>query len=77
MAGVTMYDDEGTYVSKQSVPSIGGPAPIVSGGHVGDGNRANGVSYNTDNSIGVGGPDGNGYPAGTAMKDNTPGEGVN
>ncbi len=44
------------------VPSIGGNAEIVAGGHVSDQNRANGVNY--PEAFGAG-PTGHGYPAGT------------
>jgi len=67
-----MEGDEGMVVGTQSVPSIGGNATIVAGGHiVGSG----APSY--PETPGVGGPDGSGYPSGTVMKDNTPGDPVN
>ncbi len=57
-----MTGDSGIEVKDQSVPSIGGNAEIVAGGHVSDQNRANGVNY--PEAFGAG-PTGHGYPAGT------------
>lgn len=57
-----MTTDGGIEVKDQSVPSIGGNADIVAGGHVSDQNRANGVNY--PEAFGAG-PTGHGYPAGT------------
>lgn len=67
----------GTEVTDQSVPSIGGPAMVVKSAHLTDQNRANGVDYNTDESVGVNLDIGESYPKGTAMKDNTPTDDVN
>ncbi len=67
----------GTEETKKTVPSIGGPATIAADGHTSDGNRAEGVNYDSNQSIGTGGPEGSGYPAGTAMTDNTPSDSVN
>lgn len=78
--------DEGREVQIQQTPAIGGAeyrgsigipptAPVVASEHLtNSGNRAEGVMY--PEAFGAG-PEGNGYPAGTAMTDNTPGESVN
>ncbi len=69
-----MTGDEGTTVTTQSVPSIGGDAMIVSGGHVGDEFRANGVNYTENPGVDL---DTGAYPAGTVMTDSTPTDNVN
>ncbi len=79
MAGANY--EGGTAVTDQQVPTIGGidgvpgTAPVVSSAHLGDGNRAEGVMYTE--TPGVGGPEGNGFPAGTSMSDSTPTDHVN
>lgn len=77
MAGIMTPGDEGVEVKDQSVPSIGGPAQIVQSAHVGDAMRAEGVNYNTDESIGVQVDVNEAYPAGTAMNDSTPSDDIN
>lgn len=79
----------GTAAQTQEVPAIGGAegrsnlvpeartAPVAKSSHLGDEFRAEGVHYNTDQSIGTGGPEGSGYPAGTSMTDHTPSDAVN
>lgn len=87
MAGVMTEGDEGVEVQKQSVAAMGGAeyrsseglsptVEIVQSEHVGDAMRAEGVNYNTDESIGT---DLNtaGYPAGTEMTDSTPSDDAN
>lgn len=79
--------DEGTEVKTQQTPATGGAeyrssigvpptSPIVETAHVGDAMRAEGVNYNTNESIGTDLTT-TGYPAGTAMTDSTPADGVN
>lgn len=72
--------DEGVEISTQQVPSIdpgaSPTAPIVASAHVGDAERAEGVNYNTNESIGTDRTT-TGYPAGTAMDDSTPTDDVN
>ena len=74
MAGVMTQGDEGKEVGMQSVPSIGGNAQVVASAHLSDANRANGVAY--PEAFGAG-PQGAGYPAGTAMVDSSPSDYVN
>lgn len=86
MAGVMMTGDEGTEVTLQQTPAIGGAeyrssiglpptAPVVASAHLGGASRSEGVMYSE--TFGTTGPDGSGYPAGTAMKDSTPSDDVN
>ena len=82
-----MEGDEGTAVQDQTVPAIGGmegragmspeakTVPVVASAHLTDGPRAEGVMY--PENPGVGGPEGNGFPAGTSMTDSTPSDNVN
>lgn len=87
MAGVMTPGDEGTEVQMQQVPAIGGSdyrnsigvpptATNVQSAHLGDAMRAEGVNYNTDESIGTDLTT-TGYPAGTAMTDSTPTDDIN
>ncbi len=75
-----MPGDEGTEVTKQQVPTIGGvdgapsTAPIVSGGHVDNTNRAEGVAYPENFGVDV---TTRPYPNGTVMTDSTPNESIN
>lgn len=76
----------GTAVKDVQVPAIGGTegrndlvpeartAPIVETAHLNDA-RAEGVSY--PENPGTGGPEGSGFPPGTGMTDNTPGDTIN
>lgn len=84
MAGVDQ-NDSGTPISYGEQPAQGGSeyrskigmtlnqAKIVASAHM-DGNRAEGVSYPETQGVML---DERAYPAGTQMKDNTPGDHVN
>lgn len=61
MAGVT--GSGGMEISKKSVPTIGGSAEVVSSDHFA-GPRAEGVAYDSNESIGVNRTT-SGYPQGT------------
>lgn len=86
MAGITeanyKSNDEGKEVSTEQVPTIGGTdgapssAPVVASAHLGDAMRAEGVNYNSDQSIGVDVTT-KAYPSGTAMSDSTPSDDIN
>jgi len=79
--------DEGKEVQFQEVPAIGGAdyrasigvpttVPVVASEHLGDGMRAEGVNYNTNESIGTDLTT-TGYPTGTVMTDSTPTDDIN
>ena len=76
MAGVTLENyksnDEGSEVSKVTVPSIGGTAQIVATAHLNDGGTP--PSYPATPGVSL---DGGAYPKGTAMADTTPTDPVN
>ncbi len=72
MAGVMMTGNEGKAVGTQTVPSIGGPATIVEGGHVDQLNSY--PSYPAAAQVSL---DGGAYPAGTKMSDSTPSDDIN
>lgn len=85
MAGANM--NGGTPASTQEVPAIGGAAyrakeglptsvPVAASAHLGSDMRAEGVNYDTNQSVGVK-LDTGAYPSGTAMKDRSPGDDVN
>lgn len=86
MAGITeanyKSNDEGKEVSTQQVPTIGGTdgapstAPVVVSAHLGDAMRAEGVNYNSNESVGMDVTTG-AYPTGTAMNDSTPSDDIN
>lgn len=77
-----MTNDEGIAVNTQTVAAIGGKegrttmspeaqtVQIVSGGHISDSMRAEGVTYPENPGVGP-------FPEGTRMGDSTPGDEVN
>lgn len=81
-----MEGDEGTVVTTQTVPAIGGvegrsdmvpevqTVQVVASAHLSDANRANGIAYNENPGVDVTTEP---YPQGTRMSDSTPGERVN
>ena len=85
MAGVN--PNAGMNATTQGVPRIGGElaaidspsggatTPVAASAHLTDGNRAEGVAYDS-NKVGEM-LDTGGYPAGTSFPDSTPGESVN
>lgn len=87
MAGVNMENDSGNMINYGSQPAQGGTeyrnkagltvkeAKIVQSDHM-DGNRAEGVAYNSDESSGVNLTT-KSYPEGTRMTDSTPSDNVN